>query len=710
MARIAMWCPCFVMYNHNQLVIMKKVLMMLCSLLLLACSKEDIPQSKSKQTTPITAELDISADFSGLRALDFKLKNGKVKLDLEGKTEVPVWTAIYPKGSATPLYSKLLMWQIDKDDRTQIHYRGSITLDALNVPLGSSEYTLSAVIVPEDATESYGKHGGGHVHAHILFWDNPNGHKLHPISETEKASISAPYVMLTDLVAVPDPRYGGQRAKLLYNDSQPASARKFKPKGVFFRFKIKNTFDHEVKIKKLRSYIHPGLNGLISTHAGVVISDILYGMKGKTFHPAAQNFSYEDFEFDVPGGVITIPARGESHETFLTYIGGFPDRGVISKDHMYIYRVDAIPSSETTFQEGYCTLPMLTKEPDEYISGKVYDTKLILQRFPNPLTLISKFPLDKTGNNFVKSPTESYTGDYDDTFNSVGYYLVDEAEARFAQAKQYANGGNSKWYIPTSWEMSLIFGDYLNLRRDGSSAPDEEEIQIGQQHFWANAYYKVHSQSGITDIYALRFCELTHLQGAGKIFISTTRGMTSSRSIRGSYFLTDNIMRYAFRYHYDESKKLFVIQAKYVGEDPNITTVDDIQDLSYSGGKIDWSTVSEKLTLPLYGTELAEIGGSAIGSHTTLSPGRPHYGWMAWNRDSFDMDPGRTEPGVTFFSPMARVSNFPHAGYRNQLLFSPKSQTPSMIYDIYHYNIPAHNASQPKTYIRVPVYLFKQLN
>ena len=33
-----------------------------------------------------------------------------------------------------------------------------------------------------------------------------------------------------------------------------------------------------------------------------------------------------------------------------------------------------------------------------------------------------------------------------------------------------------------------------------------------------------------------------------------------------------------------------------------------------------------------------------------------------------------------------------------------------MIYDIYHYNIPAHNASQPKTYIRVPVYLFKQLN
>ena len=255
-------------------------------------------------------------------------------------------------------------------------------------------------------------------------------------------------------------------------------------------------------------------------------------MKGKTFHPAAQNFSYEDFEFDVPGGVITIPARGESSETFLTYIGGFPDRDVISKDHMYIYRVDAIPSSETTFQEGYCTLPMLTKDPDEYISGKVYDTKLTLQRLPNPLTLISKFPLDKTGNNFVKSPTESYTGDYDDTFNSVGYYLFDEAEARFAQAKQYANGGNSKWYIPTSWEMSLIFGDYLNLRRDGSSAPDEEEIQIGQQHFWANAYHKVHSQSGITDIYALRVCELTHLQGAGKIFISTTRGMTSSRSIR----------------------------------------------------------------------------------------------------------------------------------------------------------------------------------
>ena len=33
MARIAMWCPCFVMYNHKQLVIMKKVLLALFALL-----------------------------------------------------------------------------------------------------------------------------------------------------------------------------------------------------------------------------------------------------------------------------------------------------------------------------------------------------------------------------------------------------------------------------------------------------------------------------------------------------------------------------------------------------------------------------------------------------------------------------------------------------------------------------------------------------
>ena len=165
MAQYAMWCPCFVMYNHNQLVIMKKVLMMLCSLLLLACSKEDIPQSEHEQTASTTAELDISADLSGLRALDFKLKNGKVALDLGDKTEIPVWTAIYVASdglyNAQPVYSKLLMWQIDKDDRTKIHYKGPLELRLAN----STRCWISAVIVPEDA-----KHG--------LFEWNSNGNKF----------------------------------------------------------------------------------------------------------------------------------------------------------------------------------------------------------------------------------------------------------------------------------------------------------------------------------------------------------------------------------------------------------------------------------------------------------------------------------------------------------------------------------------------------
>ena len=705
MAQYAMWCPCFVMYNHNQLVIMKKVLMMLCSLLLLACSKEDIPQSEHEQTASTTAELDISADLSGLRALDFKLKNGKVALDLGDKTEIPVWTAIYVASdglyNAQPVYSKLLMWQIDKDDRTKIHYKGPLELRLAN----STRCWISAVIVPEDAKHGlfeWNSNGNKFIANHWVEWYSSLGDKLRPVSETKKVSINAPYMMRTELTTVPDPREGV--LKLVYSNDRPASERKFKPKGYFLRFKIQNKFDHEVKIEKLRSYAHTNNPGFTSSKLAVILASAYNGERGKTHggNPGVGFATFKDFGFDVPGGVITIPANGESDETFLLYLPEF------DKDFMHLFRLDIIPSSGTTFQDAYYTPPLLTKEAEAYTTGKVYDVKLVLRRLPNPLTLISKFPLDKTGNNFVKSPTESYTGNYDDTFSSVGYYTFEEAEARFARAKQYANGGNTKWHMPTTGEMGLIFGAYFYPKE----SPGEEWVQIGKQRFWSNAYYKKYqSQSGkFLDFYALRFCKITDEQrGQGRLFIGpgVSRGDSYSSHKRGKYALTDNSMRYAFRYYYDEVKKLLTIKAKYVGEAPNIRTVDDIQDKNYYGGEIDWSTVSEELTLPLYGIEIAEVHGQKIGDHTYRSPGRPHYGWMSWDKDSFEVEPGETL-GVAFYSPIARYNyDLKRGDYvSDTFLFAPRSVDVGSILAIHYYN----QNYDPKKYLAVPVYLFKEFN
>ncbi|WP_277086355.1 hypothetical protein [Porphyromonas catoniae] len=685
---------------------MKKVLMMLCSLLLLACSKEDIPQSERKQTTPVTAELDISADWSRFRALDFKLKNGKVALDLGDKTEIPVWTAIYRKGNNKAIYSKLLMWQIDKDDRTQIHYRGPITLHAEDVPLGSPnlQYTLAAAIVPEDAKEYYWEVNGVGK-GHRLGWREPNGDKLRPISETEKVSISAPYLMETKLDVVPDPKYSGRRPKLLYTNSQPASVRRFKPRGVFLRFKIQNKFNHEVTIEKVRNYYNLYSSGMLAHGTSIEIAATW--PKGQSPFPA-MNDKYldplpplRDFEFDVPGGSITIPANGESNETFLIYM---PE---VSKRYMQLYRMNLIPSPETTFQDAYYTALMLTKDADTYVSGKVYDVKLALKPLPNPITLISKFPLDKTGDKFV----ENTTGNYDDTFSSVGYYLFDDAEARFARPKLYANGGtNQKWYMPTSDELHLIFADYSS--HTGAVA---ERIQIGTSLFWGNIFSKeYHNATGkFRDVYALRFCKITEEQAKKGLFTDTGLHQVYESAYKLSHALTDNGMRYAFRYYYDEVKKLLTIKAKYIGEDPNIRTVDDIQDRDFYGGKIDWSTVSETFTIPLYGTELAH--GQL--HNPSRSPAYPHNGWMCWPTDAF-IDGSTGGPvaapyaELVFFSPMGIQYDDRGLGTYLERIFmfgtKPDTRVPSQ--NLFRFSYLPGGPNIPRNYIKAPVYLFKQLD
>jgi len=46
-----------------------------------------------------------------------------------------------------------------------------------------------------------------------------------------------------------------------------------------------------------------------------------------------------------------------------------------------------------------------------------------------------------------------------------------------------------------------------------------------------------------------------------------------------------------------------IVEAKYVGDDSSIQSVEDIQDISL-GGKIDWSTVTASYTFPMYGAKL----------------------------------------------------------------------------------------------------------
>ena len=161
-------------------------------------------------------------------------------------------------------------------------------------------------------------------------------------------------------------------------------------------------------------------------------------------------------------------------------------------------------------------------------------------------------------------------------------------------ARTYTGGGSDQWYVPNSMEWQSIFPRELGFSGSSSDSRLNEQVQVEGFQFQSIAYFKrkdINSLANIYDVYALRFCPWDEAF-RGKVMQSGASG-----------YLTNNQMRYAFRYRFQTPSRKLIVEAKYVGDDSSIQSVEDIQDISL-GGKIDWSTVTASYTFPMYGGKL----------------------------------------------------------------------------------------------------------
>ena len=611
MARIAMWCPCFVMYNHNQLVIMKKVLLALFALLALAsCSKEaNEPKGKESAgaTTPIY--VDVSGEVSSPRALDFVLKDGLPKVSLDGRTTVPVWTFIYAGDRL--IYSEWLDWKVK--DGKKIYYQGDLPIPAT---YGYSNITLIAIIAG-DRDDPDTKLIGNQLHSSILL-----DQKIHQLGSAT-SPINVPYKMEFKL------DYRSQAPQQLHSGKLPAQVRKFRPMGAFLKFKIRNELDQAVDINTFMSYLFTPKTAFIVTE-GEQRGKLYFTNQGDGT-PGGFG-AYQEYEF--ADGTIHINAHSVSNETFLVWLPTFYYH---HKDPYRIagnQKVELIVTPTTSITEGYYTdmSSFLTREQSDYQEGHIYLGELALRSFKNPLERISDSPLDRTGEKFVDN-----SGGYPATFDQVGYFNKENVRNRFTQPRTYS-GGTGQWYLPTALEMNSIFPGYTIF---AGTTKHDEFIQIGNHFFVSYAYYKrVIRGASPSDFewYGLRFCQVPAKPA------SYGTSMSNSK-------------RYAFRYRYSYNggNSLYTVQAKYVGADPAIQTVDDIQDISL-GGKIDWATVTPSKSFPAYGADpsLNRINSPAAPKRTSV------YSWVAPSVGATTMvdKPGSLEFTKDFGNYCLQNSNF----------------------------------------------------
>ena len=571
-----MWCPCFVMYNHKQLVIMKKVLLALFALLALAsCSKEaNEPKGKESAgaTTPI--HVDVSGDVPTAKALDFSYQNGRIKAAfLEGKTEIPVWTCVYRNNDNKIIYFERVNWKVDG---TKIYYKGDLPITASEIRTGGLwAYTLVAIIGGEkDPADN-----------RALKYSFMQDQKIKALSTTEKFSMDIPYRMIVNLTL----EQQNGRAKEFQNFTQPAADKKFKPMGCFFKFKVTNKADQAITVNSIKS-IYLLHNGEARLYAGP-IGGLLW--KYRYHGSAEENKTHDVVDYEFEDGALTLQPGASSAKTYYFWLPSVPrangygyDPGPFPEFAFNPVKLDlALAEATIPRTKASYTATFLTQPQASYNSGSFYTGELTFRTLDNPLDRLSKSPLDETGTAFVDNSIG-----FDATFDKVGYFTEAQVRRDFSEARTYTGGGNDKWYIPNSMEWQSIFPRYLSFGGRYSN----EQVQIEGLQFQSIAYFKqiiINNLASIYDVYALRFCP----------WDEAFRGKVPQSGSAG--YLTTNQLRYAFRYRFQTPSHKLIVEAKYVGDDSSIQSVEDIQDISL-GGKIDWSTVTASYTFPMYGAKL----------------------------------------------------------------------------------------------------------
>ena len=453
------------MYNHKQLVIMKKVLMMLCAVLALAsCSKEatepqEQGQEQKQPTTPISLSLSATISDLDAKALDHQLDGNKLKHFLNGKTELKVFTFIWdadaPRGSY--LFSRELTWKVAEDGKT-IYFDGNIDVYVAHLNPSTANIRLVAAIGGIGATRDV----------------YPREEAAKPRLAGDQFPINTPYILRTKLQLTTD-------HKLLYNTKQPEADRRFKPEGIFLRFKIRNELGTQVKITNL---YYPRIDANIgcfdSSYPELTVVQVATERskgRGNVFLDDYYNDPYDGKGIPLSQPIVLDP--GETTEAEFLYWMTTPyaliHPDVVLDDPGLLY---------------HTTMQLQKQKLEDYEEGKVYRTTLVLRKLHNPLEYIAEYPMNATGTDMLTSlpagyPHPAVSPNKFQPYTEVGYFNEREAKEKFGTPKKYPGGGNDVWHLPSEAELRSIFGSLgkdsglSNLAAGGSSIRLVEWVQLG---------------------------------------------------------------------------------------------------------------------------------------------------------------------------------------------------------------------------------------
>ena len=612
MARIAMWCPCFVMYNHNQLVIMKKVLMMLFAVLLFAsCNKEagePQPQKEQKQKH-YSLSLDVAAStevqrYKALDHLNYKFDNGKVKPNLVPGEEIEVYTQIlaYRGIRLETGYTDKLKWRVS-DDGKKLYCKQTIRDMTFN-PNDYDKVTLVA-----------GIYAMRNIHSDIIPLPENNEVQVFTPTTSSAFSMKVPY-FLPEMELKKDAQ-GIYVNKLLANN-------KFKPKGYLLKVHVKNELNEPLSLSGVQSC---GLVPDIVNYAGSgSIADRPLKGQYKTSYYTNRKFSFsKDF---------TVPAGATSSEAFLMW---FPEM-INNADYLIDLIVKDVPS-----QAFYVSKLFTKSSPSEYVEGNMYTVTLTVRPIRNPLEYLSKYAVNKDGtgfltnwNDFAPEDTKNFTTKNKEVGYFDGYQVtmrgggndISKALILAGEERSYTNGGGDevKWHLPTVAEWNSVFTEGESMIH--------YPVQIGEYKSLFSGPNKSSERSGNTyEVYTLCFNplpndEITKDRIAGVLTTPWPNFLTSGSwywfmgydQDRAAFLpeISDN-KRYAFYYRYDYTTHMMTIKCKYVGANPEFTTAGDVKN------KIDWSSVETSRTIPAYSAKLAYHYHREFHSHEDINELDLHF-------------------------------------------------------------------------------------
>ena len=396
-------------------------MMLFATLALSACGKDDeAPKAKPQ---PVSIELNALAEVNSepqpsnskqARAMDYKFVGNEIKYSLEGKTHVPVHTYIYD--GDTQIFSEKLDWAVNRE-KTGVAYNGTIQLKA---EPQTNNVKLIAVIAD-----------GTHRDHVINMTYNYSVGKL--FTTSDQPQINVPYIMETALRR----EVRGGRTSTLDNFTQPN--KKFKPQGYLLRCKLKNSLGEPVTVQGLVSY------NTLPEKVSVTIPEkelVNEPEGGRSTH----GYKYVPFEDNQK---ITLAAGGGVSSKFMLL--WIPTLTTPTK-----YQLDLwLDSPSATAVSGFTT-SLFTHEPSYYTAGKIYDVTLDLQTLVNPLSLMSKYPLNYDGTRFLTDLNDYAPGQPIGMKNAqVGYFNTDYANSNFVTPKRY--GTSDLWHLPAQEELSSIF-------------------------------------------------------------------------------------------------------------------------------------------------------------------------------------------------------------------------------------------------------------